>query len=63
MRGPPVPRLAVLRQFEPNRLAGDCQARVYEAVMPVAGSEGAATTMAENEVRQEERLCQEGVAA
>lgn len=29
--------LSVQRQFEPNRLANDCQAQAYEHVLPVGG--------------------------
>jgi hypothetical protein len=32
---PPV--LNVRRHFETNRMAGDCQGRAYEQVLPVAG--------------------------
>jgi hypothetical protein len=56
----------VHRRFEANRLAGDCQARAYEQVVPIAGEGASASTKATQAecFRVEiESLQAEGVAA
>jgi hypothetical protein len=59
-------RLAVSREFEPNRLAEDCQTRAYEQVLPVldqaalAAKGGKLSTEAPT---REAHRQQEGVAA
>ena len=59
-------RLTVRRQFEPNRLAVDCQSLAYEQVVPVNGQvELAARTLehVDDGQRVQANLTQEGVAA
>ena len=59
-------RLTVRRQFEPNRLAEDCQSRAYEQVVPVDGqAELAALTCQHVDDAQAAgaNLQQKGVAA
>lgn len=59
-------RLRVQRQFEANRLAGDCQARAYEQAVPVVGrSEFAVVLSSQADVDpvESEAFTGEGVTA
>jgi hypothetical protein len=58
------PGLAVQREFEDNRLARDSQARAYQKLLPVVGSE-TRTIVTERIGKdlEETLVSQEGVAA
>ena len=61
-RGPP--RLGVQRQFEPNRLAEDCQTRAYAEVLPLERrGEATVTTLSAEELLGKEQVLQGGRAA
>jgi hypothetical protein len=57
--------LRVQRHFDGNRFAGDCQARAYEQILPVAGpsetTQRASSPGSLAEVKQP--LAEQGVAA